>query len=133
MPEINISDSRGRDALVAMAGVRSPLKVRWVDSQGRQSTGAKLLKGTLPTDIEALKNQNKGDLAEIGKALIAGDPEIDFENTGRFLKDTSRVYVDQNRQIVHKVKFFDIVRNPDGTLLATGSGDNSLRLWGIPA
>lgn len=116
MPEINISDSRGRDALVAMAGVRSPLKVRWVDSQGRQSMGAKLLKGTLPTDIEALKNQCKGDLAEVGKALIAGDPEIDFENTGRFLKDTSRVYVDQNRNIVHKVRFWEIVRNPDGSV-----------------
>src|SRR5436190_5811084 len=116
MPEINISDSRGRDALVAMAGVRSPLKVRWVDSQGRQTAGAKLLKGTLPTDIEALKAQCKADLAEVGKALIAGDPEIDLENTGRFLKDTSRVYVDQNRQIVHKVKFFDIVRNPDGSV-----------------
>ena len=70
MPEINISDSRGRDALVAMAGVRSPLKVRWVDSQGRQSTGAKLLKGTLHRDIEALKAQSNGNLAEVG-AIVA--------------------------------------------------------------
>jgi len=116
MPEINISDSRGRDALVAMAGVRSPLKVRWVDSQGRQSAGAKLLKGTLPTDIEALRAKNNGDLAEVGKSLISADPEVDLENTGRFLKDTSRVYVDQNRNIVHKVKFFEIVRNPDGSV-----------------
>ena len=39
MPEINICDSAGRDALVAIESVRSQLKVRWVDQQGRQAAG----------------------------------------------------------------------------------------------
>ena len=46
---------------------------------------------------------------------MEGDPEIDLENTGRFLRDTSRVYVDEKLQIVHKVDFWEIVRNPDGS------------------
>ena len=115
MPEINISDSRGRDAMVAMASVRSPLKVRWVDNKGRQATGARLLKGTLTRDIEALKAKF-GELPEVGKAIIEVDPEIDLENTGRVLTETSRVYVDQDRNIVHKVRFWEIVRNPDGSV-----------------
>jgi hypothetical protein len=115
MPEINISDSRGRDALVAMASVRSPLKVRWVDEKGRQAAGARLLKGTLPRDIEALKAKY-GELPEVGRSMIEADPEIDLENTGRILRETSRVYVDQDRNIVHKVRFWEIVRNPDGSV-----------------
>lgn len=47
--------------------------------------------------------------------MLAGDPEVDLENAGRKLKDTSRVYVNPDGQIVHKVHFWEIIRNPDGT------------------
>lgn len=114
MPEINICDSAGRDAQVAIESVRSPLKVRWVDSQGRQASSARLLKGPLDRDLDALLARY-GTLGEISQALIAGDPEIDLENTGRLLRETSRVYVNPERQIVHKVQFWEIVRNPDGS------------------
>jgi hypothetical protein len=114
MPEINIANSAGRDALVALESVRSPLKVRWLDEQGRQVEGARLLKGPIDRDIEALVARY-GELPKVGQALRDGDPEVDFENTGRKLRDTSRVYVDADRQIVHKVQFWEIVRNPDGS------------------
>ena len=115
MPEINITDSAGRDALVAVRSVSSTRKVRWVDVQGRQAATARLLKGPITHDIEALKARH-GDLGQVAQALIQADPEIDLENTGRFLKDTSRVYVDVDRNIVHKVSFWEIVRNPDGAV-----------------
>jgi hypothetical protein len=114
MPEINISDSAGRDAMVATQSVGTTRKVRWVDAQGRQASSARLLRGVLTHDVEALKSQF-GDLQNVGQALITADPEIDLENTGRFLKETSRVYVDPDRNIVHKVQFWEIVRNPDGS------------------
>jgi hypothetical protein len=114
MPEINLCDSNGRDGVVSFESVRSPLKVRWVDSQGRQASSARILKGTIDRDVEALVAKH-GDLAKVSQALVEGDPEIDLENTGRFLRETSRVYVNPDRQIVHKVKFWEIVRNPDGS------------------
>jgi hypothetical protein len=59
--------------------------------------------------------QKHATLGEVGTSLIEGDPEIDLETTGRFLRDTSRVYVDVDGEIVHKVRFFEVIRNPDGS------------------
>ena len=115
MPEINIADSAGRDALVAIESVASTRKIRWVDAQGRQASTARLMKGPITHDVEALKAKH-GELGDVAKALIEADPEIDLENTGRFLRETSRVYVDPDRNIVHKVQFWEIVRNPDGSI-----------------
>jgi hypothetical protein len=115
MPEINNSDSGGRDAFVALESVGTTLKVRWVDPQGRQSATARVLKSAITNDVDALREQF-GELPSVAKALIDGDPEIDFENTGRYLKDTSRVYIAPDRKIVHKVQFWEVVHNPDGSV-----------------
>ena len=50
-----------------------------------------------------------------GEALIKSDPEIDMEAAGRFLSETSRVYVNKESRIVHKIHAFEIIRNPDGS------------------
>lgn len=115
MPEINISDSGGRDAFVATQSVGTTLKVRWIDAQKRQVNSARLLKAAVTNDIEALRVRF-GELNDVGKALIESDPEVDLESTGRFLSDTSRVYIDPDRKVVHKVQFFEVVRNPDGSV-----------------
>jgi hypothetical protein len=113
--EINICNSGGRDAVVAAHGVRSPLNVRWIDRQGRQAASVRLLKATIDRDLDALRSQY-GELNDVAQALIDGDPEIDLEHIGRVLRDTSRVYIDPDRAIVHKVQFWELVRNPDGSL-----------------
>jgi hypothetical protein len=115
MPEINLCNSAGRDGVVAMQSVRSTLKVRWVDRQKRQATSVRLIKGPLENDVDALRARY-GELADVSRALVESDPEIDLETTGRFLRDTSRVYINTDRQIVHKVQFWEIVRNPDGSV-----------------
>ena len=116
MGEINICNSAGRDAVVTTSSVGSPLKVRWVDDQGRQAASARVLKAPIDRDVDVIAADVGGDISQVAQALIDGDPEIDLENTGRFLRNTSRVYVDTDREIVHKVKFFELVRNPDGSL-----------------
>jgi hypothetical protein len=49
--------------------------------------------------------------------LIEGDPEIDLETVGMFLRpgESKRVYVDAGGQVQHVVQHMEIVRNPDGT------------------
>jgi hypothetical protein len=115
MGEINISNSAGRDALVTTENVRTPLKVRWVDDMGRQASNVRVLKAPIERDVDALKADLGEDLEQVAEAMLDGDPEIDLENTGRFLHETSRVYIDCDRQIAHKVQFWEIIRNPDGS------------------
>ena len=114
MGEISIFDSGGRDAVVATESVRTPLRVRWVDEQGRQANSVRVLKSPVARGIEALGDKY-GGLENVGQALIEDDPEIDVEMIGRFLRETSRVYIDPDRQIVHRVEQWEIVRNPDGS------------------
>ena len=114
MREINICNSAGRDSVVTAESVRSTLQVRWVDDQGRQATNVRLLKSSIDRDTEALV-QECGGLDKVAQALIDSDPEIDTEMSGRILRETSRVYVDCDRQIVHKVQLWETVRNPDGS------------------
>lgn len=115
MGEINITNSAGRDAVVVTESVSSVQKVRWLDAQGRQAANVRLLKASIDHDIGALLD-TCGSVNQVSQALIDGDPEIDLENTGRMLRETSRVYVNPKREIVHKMQFWEIVRNPDGSV-----------------
>jgi hypothetical protein len=114
MAAIFLSNSKGRDSEVAAKIVRVPLRVRWLDGDGRQAANFRVLKATVDRDLEALLAQF-GGLEQVGQALVAGDPEIDLERVGSFLRDTARVYIDQKRKIVHRVQAFEVVRNPDGS------------------
>ena len=113
MPEINISNEAGRDAVVNMENVRAPLKVRWLDSRNRQARNVRVLKSTITRDLDALVEKVSG-LEYVGQALIDGDPEIDLEQVGSFLHATSRVYVDARKKIVHRIQQFEVVKNPEG-------------------
>jgi hypothetical protein len=111
---INISNPKGRDAVVALEGVAPKREVRYVDDKGKPVMTRKLLKTDVTHDLpELLKKKKK--LEKIADALIKGDPEIDIEQFGMTLTDTSRVYVTK-AGIVHLVEEFEVVTNPDGSL-----------------
>jgi hypothetical protein len=114
MGTINLSNSKGRDAVVGAQTVLKPLKVRWLDEQGRQMTSGRVMKADLSHDLATLESR-AGGRDKIAHLLIAGDPEIDLEMYGALLKETSRVFVDPDGKVVHKVKQFEVIRNPDGS------------------
>jgi hypothetical protein len=114
MGAINLSNEKNRDAIVNTQTVRSPLRVRWLDEKGRQAQNVRLLRCTIDRDCDTLVKQ-AGGIEKVADLLVKGDPEIDVESYGRFLSDTSRVYVDQDKKIVHKVQEWEIVRNVDGS------------------
>lgn len=114
MGQINLSNSKNRDAVVATHSVKIPMKVRWIDEAGRQASTARLLKASMDRDVGALEKA-AGGLDKVAAALIAGDPELDVEKYGKFLKDTSRVFVDPEGKVVRKVIQYEIIRNIDGT------------------
>ena len=114
MAEINLCNSAGRDAVVNLQSLSSPLRVRWLDTDGRQVTPARMIKSSINDDLDALLEKH-GDLRSVGAALRDADPEINAEVAGRLLQETSRVYIDRSRKIVHRVQEWDVIRNPDGT------------------
>jgi len=115
MGTINLSNSKNRDAIVNTQSVYSPLRVVWLDEKGRQVQSVRLLRCTIDRDVDALI-KSAGSLDKVSELLLKGDPEVDVENYGRALSDTSRVYIDQDKKIVHKIREFEIVKNPDGSL-----------------
>jgi hypothetical protein len=114
MAEINLFNSAGRDAVVKLQALTSPMRVRWLDPVGRQVSTARVVKSSVNDDLDALLEKH-GDLRAIAAAIRDGDPEINVEVAGRLLQDTSRVYIDRARKIVHRVQEWDVIRNPDGT------------------
>jgi len=114
MGTINLSNNNNRDAMVNTETVRTALRVRWLDEKGRQATNVRILKCTVDRDCDELVKQ-AGALEKVSELLLKGDPEVDVETYGRFLSDTSRVYIDADKKIVHKVQEWEIVKNPDGT------------------
>lgn len=115
MGSINLSNSKNRDAIVNTQSVYSPLRVVWLDEKGRQVQNVRLLRCTIDRDIDALI-KSAGSLDKVSELLLKSDPEVDVENYGRALSDTSRVYIDPDKKIVHKIREFEIVKNPDGSL-----------------
>ena len=116
MAEINIADSRNRDARVQANSVTSMNVVRWLDEGGGQAVNRKILRATMEKDIDAMLAANDDDLEKVAQALVAGDPEIDLEFYGSFLTETSRVFVNPKKEIVHRVTRFDVLIDPEGKL-----------------
>jgi len=91
-----------------------PLRVRWVDDKGRQARNIRILKSTLSQDIDSLKQSAEG-IEKVAQSIIDADPDVDMEVAGSFLTMTSRVYINSESEIVHRVNQFEVVKNPDGS------------------
>jgi hypothetical protein len=111
---INIRNPKGRDAVVAFEAVIPQRDVHFVDPKGKPVVTQKLLKTDVDHDLDALLKKRK-NLNALSNALVKEDPEIDLEEFGMFLTDTSRVYVSK-KGIIHLVDEVEVVSNPDGTL-----------------
>jgi hypothetical protein len=114
MAQINLANSRGRDAVVTTETVTGGMVVRWVDGDGRVAQAVRILRGTMDRDVDRIAARAGGP-DKVAEALIAGDPEVDLETYGMRLGPTQRVYVDPDRQMVTKVEEWEIVRDPDGS------------------
>ena len=113
MPNINLTDSRKRDAVVKAESVRISEPVRYVGPKGGRAYTRRVLKATIEHDYDTLVEQ-AGSPEKLGQALINGDPEIDIERFGTSLWNLSRVYTDPDDALVFRIEQFEIVRGPFG-------------------
>jgi len=114
MPNVNLTDSRSRDAIVKAENIGVAEEVRYVDDSGQSASTRKILKATIEQDFETLVKLHDGDPEGLGKALIEGDPEVDMERCGQFLWGVSKVYVNSSDGIVYRIEQQEIVRGRDG-------------------
>lgn len=115
MPNINISDDRGRDAVVKAESVRARSELRYIGPQGQAAYSRRLLKGTVAQSYDALIDTHKDD-ETLAKAMVDGDPEVDIEQVGQTLWGLSRVYVNPKDELVYRVTQTEVVRNPDRSI-----------------
>ena len=99
---------------MAFEAVIPKREVLFVDAKGNPVRTQKILKTDIEHDLTALLKKRK-TLEAVGKALVKDDPEIDIEQFGMSLTDTSRVYVSK-KGIIHLVEEFEVLTHPDGTL-----------------
>lgn len=111
---INISNSKNRDALVAFETLTPRRTVRYTDPSGRPVITRKLLKSDVTHDLQQIMKKTK-NLEKVADALVKGDPEIDVDEFGMFLSDTSRVYVTK-KGIAHLIEEYEVIHDPDGTV-----------------
>lgn len=112
--QINLSNAQKRDAVVEAQSTSRRETVRWCDDTGAQAMHRKILRATMPCDIDDMMAQNDEDLHAVAEALVKGDPEIDVESYGRFLSETMRVYITSKGGIAYRVNMEEIVYGADG-------------------
>ncbi|MDR2947832.1 MAG: hypothetical protein ACK5KL_14725 [Dysgonomonas sp.] len=115
MRQLNITNDKKRDALVGLDNIPPKPNIKYVLADGQDSKSVKVLRGTMETSIDALKDKYE-DLVQLGEDIIKSDPEIDIELFGKILPSTKRLYLDENDQIVYHIQVKEYVKNPDGTL-----------------
>ena len=87
---INLTDAKGRDANVALGGLKHiPSAV--IGLPNEKLTFKRFVSSTRESSHEALK-QRLGE--NYGQLLVDGDPEIDMEQTGLFIYQTQTIYLD---------------------------------------
>jgi hypothetical protein len=114
MPNINLTDSRKRDAVVKAESVSPRSRIRYIGPKGGASYTRKILKSTVEHDYGTLLSQAKDDPEKLASMLVKDDPEIDKELFGRFLWNVSRVYISQDEKVTYRIQQNEVIYTPEG-------------------
>jgi hypothetical protein len=113
--QINLADSKGRNAEVIFKSFTKKPLVKTVTPEGENTQTVRVLKSVAENAYEHLLKVNADDEA-VAKAIISGDPELDLIMTGLFVNETSKVYINTDLKPVFRVQKKELVYLPDGTL-----------------
>ncbi len=114
MANINLTDPRKRDAVVKAESISPRNRVRYIGPKGGASYTRKILKSTVDHDYDTLLKQAKDDPEKLAKLLIKSDIDVDKEVFGRFLWNASRVYIDEDENVTHRIQQNEVIFTPEG-------------------
>jgi hypothetical protein len=108
---INLTDAKGRDANVALGGLKHiPSAV--IGLPNERLTFKRFVSSTRECSHEALE-QRLGD--NYGQNLVDSDPEIDMEQTGFFIDQTQMIYLNRHGEALFvEPEVVEILFDPQG-------------------
>ena len=114
--KIHISNEKSRNTLINFKGIIPASNAFKVDENNDKVFNRKVIKGIAENSIDGLIDKYGDDLEKIAEAIIAEDPEINYEITGRFLGPSPKVYVNEDLKVVYRVNKKEKVFDPSGIL-----------------
>jgi len=114
--KIHIANEKKRNTLVNYKGIYPFSNAFKVDENNDKVFNRKVIKGIAENSMDGLMDKYGDDLEKIAEALIAEDPEISYEITGRFLGPSPKVYVNEDLKVVYRVNKKEKVFDPTGEL-----------------
>lgn len=114
MANINLTDTRKRDAVVKAESISPRSRVRYVGPKGGASYTRKVLKSTVDHDYDSLLELAKDDPEKLAQLLIESDIEVDTEVFGRFLWNVSRVYINDDEEVTYRIQQNEVIYTPEG-------------------
>lgn len=114
MANINLTDSRNRDAVVKAESVTPRARVRHLGPKGGAAYTRKVLKSTVEHDYDNLLALANGDNEALSQLLLNEDPEVDKELFGRFLFNLSRVYINEEEKVTYRIQQNEVVYSTAG-------------------
>lgn len=113
--QINISDTKGRNAEVIFKNYTKKPLVKVVTPKNEATQSLRVLKSVTSNSYEYLLRAKGGD-EEVAQAMINSDPEYNELYTGLFIAETSKVYINADLKPVFQIQKTEAVYLPDGTL-----------------
>lgn len=114
MKMINISDDSNRNSYVTILPLANKPAVKYKLKNNQERHSIKVIKGTLETSFnnwgkKLLNNE------EVANALIKNDYDIDFEKVGKIVKNSKRIYLDQN-EIAYRIEMMQIIKTSENKI-----------------
>lgn len=119
MRTIHLANEKKRDAEVGFEPVGKKRAGRKAAPGGAPYETFQVLDETLATAVETLRRETP-DAVALGRALVAGDPEVDTELFGRRADGMHKVWITAAGEIAYDVAFKRRVLAPDGTVKEMG-------------
>ena len=116
MYRFNLKDEEGRDASVAISSILHKKDYSKRSPEG-ETVFRKYLQSTERCLFDSLSKDYGGDL---GQKLVEADPEVDVERVGRFVDETTTVFLADSGEILYAAPRIEEVRiNPEGAVVNT--------------
>lgn len=124
---IKLANDKKRDAEITLKAMNPKPSISMVLPNGQKPNNKKLLKGTVEKESDYLISlydekpvEGKDfelQLAErLAKDLIDNDPEFDIETCGKFIEESSRIYVNPKNKAVFKISKTEKIFSPSAEL-----------------
>ena len=111
MRSINLANENKRDAKVGFESKPKRSAITMTLPDGREKRNVQFFKTGF--NMNMLLNRF-GGAAGVHEALVQSDPEIDIENSGRFMQSARRIYLTGKNEIAYSVSMVQVRYDPAG-------------------